>query len=118
MAEGISKLCEDLGVDPTDIALVGGKHLTVLLTGISFHSHACCTTGGCITCTSQQSTGSILASTSQPVSLLTTQSPAALGAAQHTALLPRLLQLVLSYHLSARIMCEYTRDEWVNGLTR
>jgi hypothetical protein len=24
MAEGISKLCEDLGVDPTDIALVGG----------------------------------------------------------------------------------------------
>lgn len=54
----------------------------------------------------------------QPVSLLTTQSPAALGAAQHIALLPRLLQLVLSYHLSARIMCEYTRDEWVNGLTR
>lgn len=47
MAEGIGHLCDDLGVEPSDIAL-----------------------------------------------------------------------LVLSYHLSARIMCEYTRDEWVNGLLR
>lgn len=34
------------------------------------------------------------------------------------SLRPPVLQLVLSYHLSARIMCEYTRDEWVNGLMR
>lgn len=47
MAEGIATLCEDLGVEPSDIAL-----------------------------------------------------------------------LVLSYHLSARIMCEYSREEWVTGLSK
>uniref|UniRef100_A0A383VM88 Defective in cullin neddylation protein n=1 Tax=Tetradesmus obliquus TaxID=3088 RepID=A0A383VM88_TETOB len=47
LAEGISRLCDDLGVEPTDIVL-----------------------------------------------------------------------LVISFHMGANIMCEYSRDEWVSGMTR
>jgi hypothetical protein len=28
------------------------------------------------------------------------------------------LQLVISYHMNANIMCEYSREEWVNGMSR
>lgn len=37
-------------------------------------------------------------------------APATAGAAA--------LQLVISYHMNANIMCEYSREEWVNGFTR
>jgi hypothetical protein len=33
-------------------------------------------------------------------------------------LLCNTVQLVISYHMGANIMCEYSREEWVNGLTR
>jgi hypothetical protein len=33
-------------------------------------------------------------------------------------LVSQFLQLVISYHMNANIMCEYSREEWVNGLSR
>ncbi|KAF8065504.1 Dcun1d1 [Scenedesmus sp. PABB004] len=84
MADGISRLCDDLGVEPTDIVLVRA--------------------------------GPRAAAPRRPshrAPRRTLRRRAALTRAAAAA-----AQLVLSCHLNANIMCEYTRDEWVGGLSR